>query len=389
MTAPGNGKTPPPSAAVRAPEAAGGGSRELLLSVRDLTHRFPPDRTATGRRGLEVQALRGVSLDLFRGECLAVVGESGSGKTTLARAVLLLLRPTGGTVLFRGRDVLRMGARELREFRKRAQMVFQDPFGSLNPRLRAGPMVEEVLKVHGGANGPAERRSRALELLRLVGLSERHAGRFPHELSGGQRQRLGIARALSVEPELLVLDEPVSALDLSVRAQVLSLLEDLQERLSLTMLLVAHDLSVVRHLADRVVLLYAGTVMESAPAEVLFADPVHPYTRGLLAAADPPGAPVLRGGAAAGWGHPGGEAPGSTPPAAESPAAKEEGRDLWLPLPGDAPSPTRPPQGCPYHPRCPHPGKDEECVTRTPVPAHLGGFREVACWKEGSARTGA
>jgi oligopeptide/dipeptide ABC transporter ATP-binding protein len=246
-----------------------------------------------------------------------------------------------------------MGSRELREFRRRAQMVFQDPYGSLNPRLRAGPMVEEVLKVHGGANGPAERRSRALELLRLVGLSERHAGRFPHELSGGQRQRLGIARALSVAPELLVLDEPVSALDLSVRAQVLSLLEDLQERLSLTMLLVAHDLSVVRHLADRVVLLYAGTVMESAPAEVLFADPVHPYTRGLMAAAD------------------------------------LEGRDSWLPLPGDAPSPTRPPQGCPYHPRCPHPGKDEECVTRTPVPAHLGGFREVACWKEGSARTGA
>jgi oligopeptide transport system ATP-binding protein len=353
VTAPDRGRTPPPPGAVRAPQVGGGDEREILLSVRDLNHRFLPERTATGRKGLAVQALRGVSLDLFRGECLAVVGESGSGKTTLARAVLFLVRPTSGRVLFQGRDVLRMGSRELLEFRRRAQMVFQDPFGSLNPRLRAGAMLEEVLKVHGGGSEDSATRDRALELLGLVGLSERHAGRFPHELSGGQRQRLGIARALSVAPELLVLDEPVSALDLSVRAQVLSLLEDLRERLALTMLLVAHDLSVVRHLADRVVLLYAGTVMESAPAEALFANPVHPYTRGLMAAAD------------------------------------LEGMDSWLPLPGDAPSPTRPPEGCPYHPRCPHPRKDGECVTMPPVPADLGGFRTVACWKERRARIGA
>jgi oligopeptide/dipeptide ABC transporter ATP-binding protein len=332
---------------------------------------------------MAVQALRGVSLDLFRGECLAVVGESGSGKTTLARAVLLLVRPTSGRVLFRGRDVLRMGSRELREFRRRAQMVFQDPFGSLNPRLRAGAMVEEVLKVHGKAQAPADRRDRALDLLRLVGLSERHAGRFPHELSGGQRQRLGIARALSVEPELLVLDEPVSALDLSVRAQVLNLLEDLRERLSLTTLLVAHDLAVVRRVADRVVLLYAGTVVESAPAEALFGDPVHPYTRGLLAAAD------VAGGAVPLAGCPESEAPGFTPPPADSLAATEEGRTSWLPLPGEAPSPTRLPEGCPYHPRCPHPRKDEECMTRPPMPVDLGSFRKVACWKERGGRTGA
>jgi ABC-type glutathione transport system ATPase component len=369
----------------------GGEEREVLLSVRDLNHRFLPDRTATGRKGLAVQALRGVSLDLFRGECLAVVGESGSGKTTLARAVLLLVRPTSGRVLFQGRDVLRMGSRELLEFRRKAQMVFQDPFGSLNPRLRAGAMLEEVLKVHGGASEASATRDRALELLRLVGLSERHAGRLPHELSGGQRQRLGIARALSVAPELLVLDEPVSALDLSVRAQVLSLLEDLRERLALTMLLVAHDLSVVRHLADRVVLLYAGTVMESAPAEALFTDPVHPYTRGLMAAADLPGAPDFQADPASSTGLPEGEASGFTSPAPapESPAAREEGRDSWLPLPGDAPSPTRPPEGCPYHPRCPHPRKDEECVTMLPVPADLGGFRTVACLKERRARIGA
>jgi oligopeptide transport system ATP-binding protein len=332
---------------------------------------------------MAVQALRGVSLDLFRGECLAVVGESGSGKTTLARAVLLLVRPTSGRVLFRGRDVLRMGPRELREFRRRAQMVFQDPFGSLNPRLRAGAMVEEVLKVHGKAQAPADRRDRALDLLRLVGLSERHAGRFPHELSGGQRQRLGIARALSVEPELLVLDEPVSALDLSVRAQVLNLLEDLRERLSLTTLLVAHDLAVVRRVADRVVLLYAGTVVEEAPADVLFGDPVHPYTRGLLAAAD------VAGGAVPLAGCPESEAPGFNPPPPDSLAATEEGRTSWLPLPGEGPSPTRPPEGCPYHPRCPHPRKDEECMTRPPTPADLGSFRKVACWKEREGRTGA
>jgi oligopeptide/dipeptide ABC transporter ATP-binding protein len=307
---------------------------------------------------LPVQALRGVSLDLVKGECLALVGESGSGKTTLARAILLLLRPTGGKVLFRGRDVLGMSPGEVMEFRRRAQIVFQDPFGSLNPRLRAGAMLEEVLRVHGGPSTPVGRRERVVELLELVGLRERHASRYPHEFSGGQRQRLVIARALSVNPELLVLDEPVSALDLSVRAQVLNLLKDLQERLSLTMLLVAHDLSVVRQVADRVALLYAGSVVESAPVEGLFADPVHPYTRGLMAAADPLGKSIV-------------------------------GSRSWALLPGEPPSATRPPQGCAFYPRCPHPHKDGECVRASPGPTDLGAARSVACWKESEARTGA
>ncbi len=347
------------------------GSVEILLSVRDLSHHFSPGGALERRRAATIQALRGVSLDLFKGECLAVVGESGSGKTTLARAVLRLIRPTGGEVLFRGRNVLEMSPRELMAFRRKAQIVFQDPFGSLNPRLRAGDTLEEVLRVHGGPSSPAGRRERVAELLRLVGLSERHGDRYPHELSGGQRQRLGIARALSVGPELLVLDEPVSALDLSVRAQVLTLLQDLQRRLSLTMLLVAHDLAVVRQVAGRVVLMYAGTVVESAPVEALFADPVHPYTRGLLAAADP-------GGVVAG--------PGTIPADPAGVAGKPDG--AWAILPGEPPSTAHSLEGCPFHRRCPHPRKDRECELELPELADYGSARRVACWKEGKTRTG-
>ena len=335
-----------------------------------------------------MQALRGVSLDLHRGECLAVVGESGSGKTTLARAILLLIRPIGGRVVFRGRDVLEMRPGELREFRRKAQIVFQDPFGSLNPRLRAGAMLEEVLKVHGGPSGAERRRERVLDLLRLVGLSERHVGRFPHEFSGGQRQRLGIARALSVDPELLVMDEPVSALDLSARAQVLTLLKDLQERLSLTVLLVAHDLSVVRQVADRVALLYAGTVVESAPVGDLFADPLHPYTRGLMAAADPWGTILPQGHVVAGE-IMGAATSGPSPTATGTLAIAAGGGGTWGLVPGESPSPTRPPEGCVFYPRCPHPRKDEECILASPGLAEVRGVRRVACWKVGRGRNGA
>jgi len=328
-----------------------GGRGELLMSVRGLVHHFPGGRFGGRGRALPVQALRGVSLELFKGECLAIVGESGSGKSTLARAILRLVQPTGGEVLFRGRNVMQLGGWELLEFRRKAQIVFQDPFGSLNPRLRAGAMLDEVLKVHGGPSTSAGREKRVAELLHLVGLSERHTVRYPHEFSGGQRQRLGIARALSVGPELLVLDEPVSSLDLSVRAQVLNLLKDLQERLSLTMLLVAHDLTVVRQVANRVALMYAGKVVESAPVEDLFRNPIHPYTRGLMAAADPEG---------------------SLP----------DGSGLWKVLPGEAPSPTRPPEGCAFHPRCPHPGRDDACVLGSPDLTDRGTSRQVACWKE-------
>ena len=253
-----------------------------LLRVRDLSHEFRPYRRGLGAVRNPTQALKAVSFDLEEGCCLAVVGESGSGKTTLARSLLRLVGPDEGEVLFRGADVLKMTSGELLSYRRKAQIVFQDPFGSLNPRLRAGPMLEEVLQVHGRDLSADLRRQKAESLLEMVGLHPSHRMRFPHEFSGGQRQRLGIARALSVEPALLVLDEPVSALDLSVQAQILNLLKDLQERLSLTLILVAHDLAVVRHLADQVAVLRAGEIVELSSVDTLFLTPSHPYTRGLL-----------------------------------------------------------------------------------------------------------
>jgi oligopeptide/dipeptide ABC transporter ATP-binding protein len=314
-----------------------------LLEVRELVLDYRGPGT--------LRALRGVSLELHPGECLALVGESGSGKTSLARAVLGLEEPTAGEVLFRGRSVPDMAPEELRAFRGDAQIVFQDPFGSLNPRLRAGTMLREVLRVHGNDRDFARIEARVEELLSLVGLGIVHKDRLPHELSGGQRQRLGIARALAVDPGLLILDEPVSALDLSVQAQILNLLGDLRERLSLTLLLVAHDLAVVRHVADRVAVMYLGRVVEAAPTEILFEDPRHPYTRGLLVAAEP--------GVGSG----------------------EEGEE-WAVLPGEPPSPLSPPSGCAFHPRCPHPRKDEECRDVSPLWSGLGEGRGMACWKE-------
>ncbi len=253
-----------------------------FLRVLGLTHRFRSGRRGLGPSGSSVQALRGINFDIHEGECLAIVGESGSGKTTLARCLLRLLDPEEGKVLFRGVDVLTMSRQNLLSFRRKAQIVFQDPFGSLNPRLRAGPMLEEVLKVHGGDLSADQRRERADALLDMVGLHPSHRVRFPHEFSGGQRQRLGIARALSVGPELVILDEPVSALDLSVQAQILNLLAGLRERLSLTLVLIAHDLAVVRYLADRVAVMKAGEIVELSPADMLFRAPAHPYTQGLL-----------------------------------------------------------------------------------------------------------
>ena len=330
-----------------------GGEGNPILAVRGLFHEFPA-RAGGGGKG-RIQALRGVDLNLYAGECLALVGESGSGKTTLARALLRLISPSGGSVLFKGSDVLRMTGPELQDFRRKVQIIFQDPFGSLNPRLRAGPMVEEVLQVHGRGGNSGERKKRVEELLSLVGLPSVAAGRYPHEFSGGQRQRLGIARALAVEPELLVMDEHVSALDLSVQAQILVLLRELQESLKLTYLFVTHDLSVVRHVAERVAVLYLGRVVEHGPTASLFDDPLHPYTKGLLAAADP-------------WGAVGGVG-------AEGPG--------WGLLPGEAASPLDPPTGCALHPRCPHPSKDQECQTKIPFLEGGGGVRQVACWQVG------
>jgi oligopeptide/dipeptide ABC transporter ATP-binding protein len=286
---------------------------------------------------------------------LALVGESGSGKTTLARAVLRLLEPTEGSILFKGRDVLSMSPGELLDFRRLVQIVFQDPFGSLNPRLRAGRMLEEVLQVHSSERKGEGRKGRARELLELVGLPPATVSRFPHEFSGGQRQRLGIARALAVEPEVLVLDEPVSSLDLSVQAQILNLLGELQGALNLTYLFVSHDLSVVRHMADRVAVLYLGRVVEEGPVSTFFSRPLHPYSIQLLAAAELLGVGVEEGRA-------------------------EGGGD---PVERGMPTIVSPPTGCAYHPRCHHPLKDGVCRREDPPLQGLDGGGKVACWKVG------
>ena len=337
-----------------------------LLSVRNLMHRFSSSRRKERRipvgKGAPAWALRGVSLELREGECLGLVGESGSGKTTLARCVLRLLEPTAGEVLYRGRDVLAMSPGELQAYRREAQIVFQDPFGSLNPRIRVGDMLGEVLKVHGLESHGGRRGKRVDGLLETVGLDPEHGRRFPHEFSGGQRQRLGIARALAVEPGILVLDEPVSALDLSVQAQILNLLRDLQRRFSLTYLFIAHDLAVVRNVAHRVAVLYAGTVVEEGRGDEVFRRPRHPYTRRLLAAAKLAVEPLLIPGEA-----------GDVQPRPDEPGAWETGPTSSEDLSS----------GCPYQALCPHPDRDGECETKRPSLEPVQPGHRVACWKAG------
>jgi len=314
------------------------------IEVERLTKRFSLPRALLGPRRAVV-ALDGVSLAIARGETLGVVGESGSGKTTLGRCAVRLLEPDDGRVRFDGVEVLTLDATALRRMRRRMQMVFQDPALSLNPRLRVGAALREPIAVHGIARGPRARR-RVVELLGEVGLDPAAYDRYPHQLSGGQRQRVGIARALSVEPEFLVLDEPVSNLDVSVGAQVLNLLADLQTRRGLTYLLIAHDLAVVRHLANRVAVMYLGRVVELAPAETLYGQPLHPYTAALLAAAPVPD-------------------PGAARPR--------------IRLAGEPPSAVSPPPGCPFHPRCPHPKKSERCTMERPVLREVEPARWAAC----------
>jgi oligopeptide transport system ATP-binding protein len=321
---------------------------EPLLKVRGLEKRFPgADGRWLGGRGGRL-AVAGVDLDLHRGRTLGLVGESGCGKSTLARAILRLVEPTAGAVVFDGEDVGAMDRRALRSFRTRAQIVFQDPVGSLNPRLAVGAVLAEALAVHG--TPAARRRGRALELMELVGLGGEHLNRYPHELSGGQRQRVGIARALSVQPELLVLDEPVSALDVSVQAQVLNLLADLRRELDLTCLFIAHDLAVVERVSDRVAVMYAGRIVEVGSRQDVYERPRHPYTRALLAAV----------------------------PRAK---AGRRGRSLGAPIEGDGPEGAWSSGGCPFHPRCQNPLKDPSCLSEVPCLDRQEGSHRVACFK--------
>ena len=307
-----------------------GAAGEVLLDVRNLKKYFPVRRGILGQTVGHVKAVDGVSFQLRRGETLGLVGESGCGKSTTGRAILRLIEPTAGQVIFDGEDLATLDRERLRALRRRAQIVFQDPFSSLNPRMTVGAMLQEVLKVHRLApKGPARSR-RVNELLEIVGLRPEDADWYLHEFSGGQRQRIGLARALAVEPDFIVCDEPVSALDVSVQAQVINLLRDLQKEFGLTYLFIAHDLAVVEHVSDHVAVMYLGKIVESGTAEDLYGSPQHPYTKALLSAVPRP----------------------------DPKAARTRQRIM---LSGDVPSPMNPPSGCPFHPRCPHPGKDEEC----------------------------
>jgi oligopeptide/dipeptide ABC transporter ATP-binding protein len=319
-----------------------------LVSVKNLRKEFPIKKGVFARQVGAVKAVNDVSFDVARGETLGVVGESGCGKTTTGRTILRLLEPTSGEIRFEGRDVRAMGTSELRALRREMQIIFQDPVSSLNPRMTVGAIIREGLTIHKLAEGAAA-TARVRQLLEEVGLRQEYTTRYPHEFSGGQRQRIGIARALSVEPKFIVCDEPVSALDVSVQAQVINLLGDLQREHNLTYLFIAHDLSVIEHIADRVAVMYLGKVVELASADDLYREPLMPYTQALLSAV----------------------------PVADPKARKER-----IILQGDVPSPANPPSGCVFHPRCHHPAKDEACARIVPpleekAPAHF-----VACIKQ-------
>jgi len=322
-----------------------------LVELEDLRVWFPiKSGLVLDRHVGDIKAVDGVTLTIRRGETLGLVGESGCGKSTVGRAILRLYEPTGGRILFDGRDISSLGEAELRPLRRRMQMIFQDPFASLNPRHSIGRIVGEPLRAHGIASGRAA-DARVRELLRVVGLPEDAASRYPHEFSGGQRQRIGVARALAVNPDFIVADEPVSALDVSIQAQIVNLLENLQQDFQLTYLFIAHDLAVVRHISDRIAVMYLGGIVEVSPADDLYDEPLHPYTISLLSAVPIPDPKV------------------------------ERERETIL-LQGDLPSPAAPPQACRFHTRCPYVQptrcRDEAPRLRQLLPGH-----EVAChWAE-------
>jgi oligopeptide transport system ATP-binding protein len=324
---------------------------EPLLELEHVTKHFPVREGILQRETGQVHAVDDVTLNIVRGETLGLVGESGCGKSTLGRTIVRLLEPTSGQIRFDGRDISKLGRRALRPLRRELQMVFQDPYASLNPRKRVGTIIGDPLRIHG-VGSRSERKTQVQELLETVGLSPEHYNRYPHEFSGGQRQRIGVARALALRPKLIIADEPVSALDVSIQAQIVNLFEELQDDFGLTYLFIAHDLNVVRHVSDRVAVMYLGNLVEVSPANDLYEQPLHPYTISLLDAVPIPDPQV-------------------------------ESRRKIVVLPGELPSPVSPPSGCRFHTRCPY-------VQRTRCRDEVPGLRPlgetghlVAChWAE-------
>ena len=308
-----------------------------LLEVKNLKVHFPVKHGLFSRVKAHVKAVDDVSFAIQPGETLGLVGESGCGKTTLGRAIVKLVEPTAGSIIFEGEDIARLSGTELRRRRRGFQMIFQDPYGSLNPRMTVGQIIGEAIDIHKLAESTTARQKRIVDLLKAVGLDSVHAQRYPHEFSGGQRQRIGIARALAVEPKLIVCDEPVSALDVSVQAQIINLLQDLQQKMGIAYLFIAHDLAVVEHISRRVMVMYLGKVVELAEAKAIIGAPKHPYTQALISAV---------------------------------PVVDPDSKRKRIVLPGDVPSPINPPSGCPFHPRCP-------IVELPRCQAEIPGLREV------------
>jgi oligopeptide transport system ATP-binding protein len=314
-----------------------------LLEIRNLKKHFPVGAGLFSRGKGAVKAVDGVNLTINEGETLGLVGESGCGKSTLGRTILRLIEPTSGEVLFQGKNLLTMAPRELRTMRREMQIIFQDPYASLNPRMRVGDIVGEGLEIHKLAKGKAK-RDRVMELLQQVGLREDHFDRYPHEFSGGQRQRIGIARALAVNPKFIVCDEPVSSLDVSIQAQIINLLQELQEKMHLTYLFISHDLRVVEHISHRVAIMYLGKVVEIAQGDKIYHDAKHPYTRALLSAV---------------------------------PVPNTQRKKERVVLEGDVPSPVNPPPGCAFHPRCSY--REALCSQSEPPLDFAADGHGVAC----------
>jgi oligopeptide transport system ATP-binding protein len=323
--------------------------RVSLLEVKNLKVHFPVQHGMFSRVRESVKAVDGVSFHIAPGETLGLVGESGCGKSTLGRAILRLVEPTAGEIFLGGENITRMNGAELRSRRRKFQMIFQDPFGSLNPRMTVENIVGEALDIHDLTDSAAARRERIAELLQAVGLDAAYARRYPHEFSGGQRQRIGIARALAVEPEIIICDEPVSALDVSVQAQIINLLRDLQQQRGLAYLFIAHDLAVVEHISRRVLVMYLGKIVEAADAKEIIRVPKHPYTQALISAV---------------------------------PEIDPDTKRQRMVLPGDVPSPIHPPGGCPFHPRCPI--AEARCRTEAPILNEIEKNHFAACHLAGT-----